>query len=142
LVRSAGGWGALTTRRHLGDRLHGDERILGESHFVDATLTIAGERLERRQRLRARGRNFDWLLRRVAATAGLQPADLLTPSKIPARVEHRSMLCYWAVRELGLPGTVVANHLGLTQSAISRSVARGERLVREKRDSDWKYIIS
>ena len=142
LVRSAGGWGALTTRRHLGDRLHGDERILGESHFVDATLTIAGERLERRQRLRARGRNFDWLLRRVAATAGLQPADLLTPSKIPARVEHRSMLCYWAVRELGLPGTVVANHLGLTQSAISRSVARGERLVREKRDSDWKDIIS
>lgn len=142
LVRSAGGWGVLTAHRRLGDRLHGDERILGESDFVDAALTIAGERLERRHRLRARGRDFDWLLRRVAATAGLPPRDLLTPSKIPARVEHRSMLCYWAVRELGLPGTVVANHLGLTQSAISRSVARGERLVREKKDSRWKDIIS
>jgi putative transposase len=142
LVRSSGGWGTLTARRRLGDRLHGDERILGESDFVDTALTAAGERLERRQRLRARGRDFDWLLRRVAATAGFQPADLLTPSKIPARVEHRSILCFWAVRELGLPGTVVASHLGLTQSAVSRSVARGERLCLEKGHLQWKHIIS
>jgi putative transposase len=142
MVRSAGGWKALTVRSQMGDRLHGDERILGNGDFVDAALTAAGERLERRHRLRARGRDFTWLLQRVAATAGLRPADLVMPSKSPARVAHRSILCYWAVRELGLSGTSVARQLGLTQSAVSRSVARGERLIGEKGDAYWKRIIS
>jgi REP-associated tyrosine transposase len=142
LVRSTGGWTALTARRRLGDRLHGDERILGESDFVEGALKAAGERLERRHHLRVRGWDFDWLLRRVAVSGGLRSADLATSSKIPARVQHRSLLCYWAVRELGLPGTVVAAKLGLTQSAVSRAVARGERLAEEKGDSCWKRIIS
>jgi REP element-mobilizing transposase RayT len=142
LVRSAGGWKALTPRRRLGDRLHGDERILGDSDFVDTALAAAGEQMERRQQLGTRGRDFDWLLRHAAAAAGLRPADLLTPSKIPAHVEHRSVLCYWAVRGLGLPGTIVARHLGMSQSAISRSVARGERLVLERGDVWGKSIIS
>jgi len=133
LVRSAGGWAALTVRRSLGDRLHGDERILGESDFVEAVLKAGGEVMERRHRLRARGHDFDWLLRRVAAKAGLPPADLLTPSRVPRRVQHRSVLCYWAVREMGLPGTAVAARLGLTQSAVSRAVLRGERLAKEQR---------
>jgi hypothetical protein len=142
LVRSAGGWKSLTARRRLGDRLHGDERILGDNDFVDNALANAGEQIERRERLRARGRDFAWLLQRIAASAGLRPADLLLPSKIPERVEHRSMLCYWAVRELGLAGTVVGRQLGLTQSAVSRSVARGERLVLEKGEAWRKSIIS
>jgi REP element-mobilizing transposase RayT len=142
LVRSAGGWKALTARRRQGDRLHGDERILGDSDFVATALGTAGERLERRHELRVRGRDFDWLLRRIAAAAGLRFVELLTPSKSPPCVEHRSILCYWAVRELGLPGSVVAGKLGLTQSAISRSVARGERLVLEKGDAYRKRIIS
>ena len=142
LVRSAGGWKALTSRRRLGDRLHGDERILGDSDFVDTALAAAGEHLERRQHLRTRGRDFNWLLQRTAAAAGLPPGDLLTPSKIPARVEHRSMLCYLAVRELGLPGTVVADRLGLSQPAVSRAVARGERLALAKGAAYRKRIIS
>jgi len=132
LVRSAGGWAALRVRRRLGDRLHGDERILGESNFVDAALKAGGEVMERRHQLHARGYDFDWLLRRVAAKAGLPPADLLTPSKVPVRVRHRSLLCFWAVRELGLPGTAVAAKLGLTQPAVSRAVLRGERLTKEE----------
>ena len=132
LVRSAGGWAALTARRRRGDRLHGDERILGESEFVEAALQGGGEGMERRHRLRSHGYDFDWLLRRVAGAAGLPPRDLLTPSKVPGRVRPRSLLCYWAVRELGLPGTAVAARLGLTQSAVSRAVRRGERLATEE----------
>jgi len=88
--------------------------------------------MERRQRLRAQGHDFDWLLRRVAAKAGLPTADLLTPSKVSRHVQYRSLLCYWAVRELGLSGTVVATNLGLTQPAVSRAVLRGERLAKEQ----------
>ncbi len=142
LVRSAGGWKTITARRRLGDRLHGDERILGDNDFVEGALATAAEQIERRERLRARGRDFAWLLQRVAAAAGLRPADLLTPSKIPIRVEHRSVLCYWAVRDLGLAGTLVGNRLGLTQSAVSRSVARGERLALAMGEAYKKSILS
>jgi hypothetical protein len=107
-----------------------------------AAIKAAGEQLERRHSLHVRGHGFEWLLRRVAASSGLRPADLLASSKIPARVQHRSLLCYWAVRELGLPGTIVAAKLGLTQSAVSRSVARGERLAEKKGVLSWKSIIS
>ncbi len=36
-------------------------------------------------------------------------------------------LAYWAVRELGIPGSEVDKRLGLSQSAISRAVQRGEQ---------------
>jgi len=64
--------------------------------------------------------------------AGLPPADLVTPSKIPPRVRQRSLLCYWAVQALGLPGTAVGARLGLTQSAVRRAVRRGARLAKEQ----------
>lgn len=132
LVRSAGGWRRLTALRRSDLRLKGDERILGESEFVDTVLHAAHEQQERRERLQARGLDLTQLLRRVAALCTLAPGDLLGPSKLPQRVRARSLLCYWAVRELGLPGTVVAARLSLTQSAVSRAVQRGERLAAEQ----------
>ena len=60
--------------------------------------------------------------------AGLPPADLVTPSKIPPRVRQRSLLCYWAVQELSLPGTAVGARLGLTQPGVRR----GARLAEEQ----------
>jgi len=51
---------------------------------------------------------------------------ILTPGKQPERVTARSVLAYWAVRELGIPGTKVGKRLGLSQSAVSRAVQRGE----------------
>ena len=64
--------------------------------------------------------------------AGLLPADLVTPRKIPPRVRQRSLLCSWAVQALGLPGTAVGVRLGLTQSAVHRAVRRRSRLAKEQ----------
>ena len=47
----------------------------------------------------------------------------------------RSLVCYWAVKELGINGTVVASLLGIIQSSVSRAVGRGERLALENRYS-------
>jgi hypothetical protein len=51
--------------------------------------------------------------------------------KEPERVKARSVAAYWAVQELGLAGTEVGKELNLTQSAVSRSVRRGEEIVKE-----------
>ncbi len=51
--------------------------------------------------------------------------------KHPETVRARSLLCFWAVRELGITMTALAVRLGLTQPAVSISVKRGEKLVKE-----------
>ena len=44
----------------------------------------------------------------------------------------RSLLCYWAVRELGLAATELAKRLKMTQPAVSYAVSRGEQIAKER----------
>ena len=44
----------------------------------------------------------------------------------------RSLLCFWAVRELGISMTAVAPRFSLTDVAIGYAVARGQKIAREK----------
>ena len=53
---------------------------------------------------------------------------ILQPSKKPERVRARSLVCFWAVTELGLSGTEVGTRLGIVQSAVSKAVERGANL--------------
>jgi len=41
------------------------------------------------------------------------------------------LVCYWAVRELGLNGTKVGKLMGIGQPAMSRAVMRGEKIAQE-----------
>jgi len=52
LVRSIGGWGVLKSRRRMKIHIKGDERILGDSDFVEKVLSQASEQMERRYRLK------------------------------------------------------------------------------------------
>jgi len=51
--------------------------------------------------------------------------------KQPDRVKARSLAAFWAVKELGMNGTTVGRKIGLSQSAVSRAVHRGEQLSEE-----------
>jgi hypothetical protein len=135
LIRSAGGWKALKSLDTLGIHLKGDERILGGSDFVQSVLEREDERFERRYRLQAQGYDFDKVVDRVARLFKMRPEEILSPSKEPERVRGRSLVCYWAVRELGMNGTAVASLLGIIQSSVSRAVRRGERLALKNRYS-------
>lgn len=55
----------------------------------------------------------------------------LSTSKQPRRAKARSLLCYWAVQELGMTATSVAGKIGMTHSAVSRAVERGRELSEE-----------
>jgi len=43
-------------------------------------------------------------------------------------VEARRLLCYWAVRELGVMMSTLAVRLGISIPAVSKSVSRGKEL--------------
>ncbi len=59
LLRSLGGWTALKGFHKAGIRVKGDERILGDSDFVENVLKSAEEALEEKYELNARGYDFD-----------------------------------------------------------------------------------
>jgi hypothetical protein len=132
LARSYGGWKELMPSKQMRAHLKGDERILGDSDFVESVLEAAEEDLIRRYRLQAEGYDFEKVLDRVARLCDLKPSEILLPSKQPERIRARSLLCYWAVRELGMSSTEVAHRLGIHQSNVSRAVQRGGKLTAEK----------
>ena len=108
--------------------LKGDERILGESDFVKEVLAQQKEQFERRYWLKAQGYDIDRVVKKVAEVFDIEPEQICKPGNQPLRVKARSLVCYWAVRELGLSGTSVGKLLGLGQPAVSRAVVRGEKL--------------
>lgn len=131
LVRSAGGWREIKSMRKSGEHLKSDERILGDSRFVENVLQHQAEAFERRYRLKAAGYDLDKLIEKVCDLIDMKPDQIPLPGKKPKQVRARSLVCYWAVSELGLKGTAVGQRLGMTQSAVSRAVQRGRAIAVE-----------
>ena len=134
LIRSLGGWAEVKERRGKGRGLiKSDERILGSSDFVEGILAQANEQYARRYDLTRRGLGLAHVIERVAKIYDLDPRDVGAAGRQRAKVNARSLLCFWAVRELGLPLTTLARQLGLSPPGVSYAVQRGEAMVREKR---------
>jgi REP element-mobilizing transposase RayT len=128
LIRSAGGWSALNNLRKLKIHIKGDERILGSSDFVESVLAEQNERYERGHLLKMQGYDFDKLVERVSNAFELKAEQILGSSKQPRRVRARSILCFYAVKELQMSGTEVAERVNMSKSAVSRAAGRGEKI--------------
>ena len=81
--------------------------------------------------LKANGYDFDELTKRVSELFKIEVRQQRKPGKQPDRVKVRSVLAYWAVRELGFSGTAVGKKLGVSQSVVSRAVQRDEQIAME-----------
>jgi len=121
LVRSAGGWAAVRALRRQKDPPLGDPRILGSRAFVTQLLHEAEDRTRHTLRVTRPGLDLARLARRVAARAGLPPADLQSGRRTQQVSQARRLLCQLAVRHLGFPGAAVARFLGVTTSAVNRT---------------------
>jgi putative transposase len=132
LVRSVGGWEQISSLRQAQTHLKSDERILGDSKFVETVLQNANEQLEARNKLRNLNVDLEWIAQVASDRVGTKVEEVWAGGKQPNRVAVRSLFCFWAVSALGGSTTELAGRLGLTQSAVSRAVQRGELLAREK----------
>lgn len=133
LLRSIGGWTVLKGLRKAGIRVKGDERILGDSDFVENVLRLAEEELEQKYDLKARGYDFNRVVQRVAEIMSIGVEEVTALGKSPQTVKARSLLCFWAHRKLGMTTIEIGKNLNLSQSAVSRSSLRGEKIARENR---------
>lgn len=111
-----------------GDEEYKDSRVLGGSDFTKQVLS--------RKQGHGKGREIrrmSWvvLLGKIAEQWRLSSEDLLSGSKERSVVRARSVLSYFAVRKIGMRATQVAEWLKLSQPAVSKSLLRGERMLKE-----------
>jgi putative transposase len=133
LLRSAGGWEGVKALRQNKVYQKSDERILGDGDFVERVLASAEEVVEKRQALRSAGFDLEKVASRVSEVLGVQPEEVWAEGKYRRRVEARSLLCYWSVRELGVSLSSLSRKLGISVPSVSDSVARGQRIAEERR---------
>jgi chromosomal replication initiation ATPase DnaA len=94
-------------------------------------FTFKVEGLERKYKLESSGMDVDKIAKRVARLLKMTVDEVWSVGKYRRVVKARSLLCYWAVRELGISMTSLSRRLAITPAAIAQSVLRGERLARE-----------
>ena len=73
----------------------------------------------------------DEIMSRVTKWAGISLAELGSGSKRPSVVGARSIFSYIAVRRMGMTAVEAGKWVKVTQSAVSKLVWRGERIVLE-----------
>lgn len=132
LIRSTGGWSAV--RGMLKDKIHikSDERILGDSDFVSQILSEANEDLERKYALKTKGVDLEYIANMVAGLLEMPVEDIWLEGRYKHLVIARSLLCYWAVRELGLSMASLARTFKISAVAVSKSVQRGANIAKDK----------
>jgi hypothetical protein len=130
LIRSLGGWSELKRHRLKGGaHVMSDERILGDSDFIDSVLSHAGERYERRYELKRCGYDLNRVVKRVAEIYGMDEHEVFSKGRQRERVNARSLFCYWAVRELGISLTDMGRRFGMSVPGVGYAVERGEAIV-------------
>ena len=132
LLRSAGGWEKIALARRFGEHLKSDERILGDSDFVEEVLRAAEERMESHCLCCQNGLDIEAVAQKVANLMGVDIAEVWREGKKSSTVQARSLLCHWAIHDLGMTATAVGKRLNLTQSGASRAAQRGEELATER----------
>jgi predicted transcriptional regulator len=57
---------------------------------------------------------------------------MIISGKQPQRAHAKSLACYEAVRELGMTVVAISRFLGITPSAVTKAVYRGEKLAKDR----------
>jgi len=104
---------------------------------VDSVLSQAGEKYDRQYELMRRGYDLNRIAERVGVICEMDPDDIFSKGKQQRKVKARSLLCFWAVQELGISLTELAKHLGITVPGVGYAVVRGQVIAR---DNNYQLI--
>ena len=127
----------VSIARHFGEYLKSDERILGDSDFVEEVLSASREKMEEMSLYHEKGMDLRWLAQRVGEVLQIDPSEIWKPGKKAPTVQARSLLCYWATRELRMTAEAISKELKLSESGVIRAAQRGEQLVQA---NGWRLV--
>jgi hypothetical protein len=132
LVRSLGGWSGVKAMRKAKQHVMSDERMLGDSDFVEKVLKESEEKMDQRTQYEAQGYDLRKIGERVEETLGVRFREVCGQGKERWKVVARDLYCYWAVREVGYSMTEVGRKLRIRQPTVSISAKRGEQIAKER----------
>lgn len=133
LLRSAGGWSELMGTRRKKEYWRGDERILGDSDFVDKVLREVDEALDRRDALQKAGWDLKRISEKICSLSNMEIGDLKRKGRRNAISEAKGLVCYFASKQAGISAAEVGRFLEISGPAVSKNIVRG-KLVAEERN--------
>jgi len=127
LVRSLGGWSEVLALRSRGEKERSDQRILGDSEFVQDVISGLDDLVKKNLRLSGQRKDISALAQQICKKHNISLNELRSGSRRRDAVQARGAIPWIAVRESGYSGADVARFLGVTNSCVTRFVVSGQK---------------
>jgi REP element-mobilizing transposase RayT len=124
LVRSLGGWSEVMSLRSHKQQVLTDERVLGAGDFVENILKEADERLNYQLTAKKRRQKMQEIIEKICEEKGINIKELHMGSRRGSIPQVRADIAYQLINELGIPLAEIARQLGVSTSAITKSLQR------------------
>jgi len=124
LVRSAGGWSEVKALRRIGMQEKSDDRILGHGAFVSQLLSEVDLAKKYRWANIDREKAAFELVEQYCQENGISSQTLCGGSRLRKVSKARNELAFRLTEELGLSFAEIARLLGVSTSAITKTISR------------------
>ena len=124
LIRSQGGWSAVNALRRLGVREKSDERILGSGEFVEQLIQQSDLARKEQFSVHKRRQRTVSYIHRICKKENISVEALKSGSRRQKVSAIRSQLARKLVEEWGVSLTEAGRHLGVSPSAIAKTLYR------------------
>jgi REP element-mobilizing transposase RayT len=127
LIRSVGGWSAVKAMRRLGVREKSDERILGGGKFVKKLIEQSDRERKKQFSILERLQQATLTVDKVCKKQKISVEALKSGSRRQNVSKARSLLAKALVEECGLSLTETGRQLGVSPSAVAKSLSRRKK---------------
>ena len=124
LIRSVGGWSEVKSQRRRGKQELADERILGSGDFVKRIIRETEMRIQRQYSGKERGRKVERLIAEECKKRKVSLTELRSGSRRGEIPAVRAEVSRKLVEDYGITIAEIARQVGVSTSAISKSLAR------------------
>jgi hypothetical protein len=134
LLRSLCGGKAVLSSFRAGDKIFSDQRILGESDFVESVLREAGEAMGKDRKSRAE------VLTEVESLTGIFRQDIFRHTHERGPAQARAVYCYLCKEKAGSTGVELKLELGISDSGVCRLVSKGRTLLEKLKRANSQIV--
>ncbi|MDI6687380.1 MAG: transposase [Desulfobacterales bacterium] len=124
LIRSQGGWSAVNALRRLGVREKSDERILGSGEFVEQLIQQSDLARKEQFSVHKRWQRTVSYINKICKKENISIEALKSGSRRQKVSAIRSQVAKKIVEEWGVSLTEAGRHLGVSPSAIAKTLYR------------------
>lgn len=127
LIRSLGGWSEVMALRKRDRKIASDQRILGDSDFVEEIVSALDDMVKKNLRLSDQRIDINGLAQLVCEKYDISSGELCSGSRRYNVIKARAAMAWVAVTELGYSGAEVARYIGVSNSCVTRIVSSGKK---------------